>query len=270
MCVSPIILKRLRFRKDDYVTGKYPCGKCIECMQARRNSWHIRLLNELKVAQNAIFATFTYDDECITLTENNLMNLDYKDVQRMWKRYRTNYYRKHKENSKLKYFLVGEYGSNTHRPHYHAIIFNVDVEMLQNMWEYGFSHIGEVNEKSIFYTLKYCLKKTHEDQFRNEYDDRAPEKALMSKGLGISYLTKEMIKYHKNDITRGVTYLGNKKMALPRYYRDKIFTELEKEQRTQKIQEKFDKKADPKLDPLFNARLEKRNKQVLTNLKKTD
>jgi hypothetical protein len=61
-------------------------------------------------------------------------------------------------------------------------------------------------------------------------DDRQPEFQLMSKGLGKNYLTDNMIKWHKNDIENRM-YLPmkeGKKIAMPRYYKDKIYNESDK------------------------------------------
>jgi len=61
-------------------------------------------------------------------------------------------------------------------------------------------------------------------------DDRLPEFQLMSKGLGKNYLTENMVTWHKADLLNRM-YLplkDGKKAALPRYYKDKIYSESEK------------------------------------------
>jgi hypothetical protein len=62
-------------------------------------------------------------------------------------------------------------------------------------------------------------------------DDRQKEFSLMSKGLGSNYLTEQMINWHKADITKRmyVPMKDNKKIAMPRYYKDKIYNEAEKQ-----------------------------------------
>ena len=42
---------------------------------------------------------------------------------------------------RIKYFACGEYGNNTHRPHYHAIIYGVgldrdDKRIMRECWNY--------------------------------------------------------------------------------------------------------------------------------------
>lgn len=266
MCITPIMLKKETVKQavsDTYFMQKVPCGKCVECKKQRVNSWYVRLMSEMKQCSSAHFVTMTYDDDCITHSDNGLPNLDYKDVQKFFKRLRK------KQEEKIKYFLVGEYGSKTGRPHYHAIIFNVNnTSNILEEWKYGFVHIGNVTDASIYYTLKYALKKTFQPY--NENDDRKPEKALMSKGLGLNYLTPDMVKHFKEDVSRPVTFLGNKKLPLPRYYRDKLFTDSEKKIRLLSMSEMLDKRYDQESDKLFPQRVKKIYADQLLKLQKTD
>jgi hypothetical protein len=94
----------------------------------------------------------------------------------------------------------------------------------------GSIHIGKVTDASIGYTLKYMTKPGKIPQHKN--DDRQKEFSLMSKGLGNNYLTEQMIIWHKNKLTERmyVPMKDGKKIAMPRYYKDKIYNELEKMQ----------------------------------------
>lgn len=73
---------------------------------------------------------------------------------------------------------MGEYGSRTHRPHYHAIMFNVtNIDNLTRCWSHGSTHVGKVEDASIFYTLKYALKRAEKWRKKADPDnDRAVEK----------------------------------------------------------------------------------------------
>jgi len=85
------------------------------------------------------------------------------------------------DRTQIKYYAVGEYGGHTKRPHFHAIMFNTDITLLQNAWQKGQLHYGSVSEASVGYTLKYMFKKGQIPAHKN--DDRVPEFALMSKDL---------------------------------------------------------------------------------------
>ena len=151
------------------------------------------------------------------------------------------------------------------------IIFNVqNVNLLVREWTHGFCHIGDVSHKSIYYTLKYCTKTILEDFKRDDADDRKKEKALMSKGLGLSHLTEAMIRYYKDDVTRCFSLLGGTTVALPRYYRDKVFDDMEKVRRLASITDYLDKRYERVSDPLFPQRVKKMYNKVYQSLAKTD
>lgn len=271
MCLTPVNLKKETIKQklnDDYFTQQVPCGRCLECRKGRVNSWFVRLNNELSVARSAYFITLTYREDTLHFSPNGLLSLHYSDYQSFVK-----YLRKlNLSDRKIKYFCVGEYGSQTHRPHYHAIIFNVsDPDLIIKAWTKGHVHIGDVKEASIFYTLKYSLKSSiFGNTGQDPDDDRTPEKALMSKGLGISYLSDAMVKYHKDDVSRPITMLGNVKVPLPRYYRDKVFTDGEKAVRRKKMEPFLEKRFEQISDELFPQRVENMYKKSTDKLLKTD
>ena len=100
-CRNPIYVKEMIV----------PCGKCFTCRSKYRLSWQLRLQHELlSYNYNAMFLTLTYDDDNLPTNET----LVKKDVQDFIKRLRKFY-----NDVKIRYFAVGEYGSEKHRPHYH-------------------------------------------------------------------------------------------------------------------------------------------------------
>jgi hypothetical protein len=87
--------------------------------------------------------------------------------------------------------------------------------------------VGKVSGDSIAYTCKYIDKQKRIPLHIN--DDRVPEFSLMSRKLGENYLNKQNIAWHKSDITRNyIVKEGGFKIALPRYYRERIYNSLEK------------------------------------------
>jgi hypothetical protein len=178
--------------------------------------------------------------------------------------------RKRHKGAPIKYFTVGEYGETTHRPHFHSIIFNATLEHIEKAWKCGNIHIGDVSDASIRYTLKYALKRaTRWNKKPDNDDDRNVEKALIARGLGDSYLTEAMIKYHKDDVTRPAKLLNNS-LPLPRRYRDLIFTNSEKLARNKLLQpinkERFEKIS----SEFFPQRVEKMYRTAKENIEKTD
>lgn len=125
----------------------------------------------------------------------------------------------------IKYYACGEYGGQTARPHYHIILFNADITKIQAAWPKGSVHYGDVNVKSINYSLKYISKDSRVGKAPG--DDRQKEFALMSKGIGENYITEAMKKWHHADPYKRMycNLKDGKKISMPRYYKDRIYEE---------------------------------------------
>lgn len=213
-----------------------PCRKCPNCLAKRSNGWIFRLLEQDKVSQTSLFCTFTYANEAFTresnrITAKGFLTLTKRDFQLFMKRLR-------KITPKeiiLKYYAVGEYGSETFRPHYHAIIFNSNQADIEKCWPHGGVHTDFVNGATVAYTTKYINKGKLIPVHQN--DDRLPEFQLMSKGLGMSYITSDTVNYHQSDKSRHyVVGLGGVKIPMPALYRQKIYTEAQRKQHARDIQ----------------------------------
>lgn len=169
MCYKPITLK------ERGVT--VPCGKCPKCVARRVSAWSFRLMQEEKISESARFLTLTYATEHVPITDKGNLTLRKADVQKFLKRLRK---RQSGNNvSNIKYYAVGEYGGRTKRPHYHIIMFNAKLELIQPSWDLGSIFYGDVTGASVGYTLKYMSKQKRKKHDRS--DDREPEFALMSK-----------------------------------------------------------------------------------------
>ncbi len=159
------------------------------------------------------------------------MTLNTRDFQLFMKRLRKS------QKSKIRYYLAGEYGETRERPHYHIIIFNIeDITQIHKAWTLGTIDIGQVSGASIAYTAKYIDKQKKIPKHQN--DDRKREFSLQSKGLGDSFLTKQMIAYYQNDLSRYNCILPSGVIIpMPRYYRKKIFTDAQIVYQTKLIQQ---------------------------------
>lgn len=237
-CSYPITLKR------DGRHELVPCGKCIDCIQRKRADWSFRLLQESKISVKSTFLTLTYNETSI----NKTATLEKKVLQDYFKRVRS-------VEPKLKYYAVGEYGSQSKRPHYHAIVFNCDNDTLVDKWttassnhkdSAGFVTTDKVTEASIHYVTGYIVDKYgkfDEKTGKSIPDERWSDASirpfsLMSKGLGKIYL-KHNTKFHKSNFTTETTKEGGQKQLIPRYYRDRIFDENERKLLAEKLQEKM-------------------------------
>lgn len=216
---------------QDYQSDAVPCGRCPCCLKRRSSQWVFRLQQENKICSASAFITLTYDDDHIPTTPSGLPTLRSKDYQDFMKRLRKD------SNIKYKYYACGEYGSITQRPHFHTIMFFQDPEIrkpvkqipeeirIQESWGKGQVDIGQVTGASIAYVAGYLEKRLYTDP--SLYGDRQKEKSLMSKGMGINYLTPKVYGYYKKKLHPYLTVEGGQKISLPRYYKEKIFTKDE-------------------------------------------
>lgn len=220
-CIHPIDLK-LGF--------PVPCGKCIACRARQRNQWVIRLEEELKHSSSCIFITLTYDNDHYTLGNKGFPVLSKRDVQLFLKRLR-----KKLGSNKIRYFICGEYGPTTLRPHYHGLIFNIPKEYdIQNLildsWLLGFVKWDYPTPARINYVAKYCLSAVSNSsrnfsQFEDNLTKQEKPFMLSSRrpGIGASFLSDAKVEYHRQSLDASYTWLGGQKTSLPRYYRNKIF-----------------------------------------------
>lgn len=223
-CITPF------YKKDDMQKSMaFPCGKCPQCLKRRVSAWSFRLMQEESVSKSANFITLTYDTLHIPITERGFLNLCKRDVQLFFKRLRKSH-SSNGESAVIKYYCVGEYGGRTKRPHYHILIFNAKLELIQPAWNLGAIHYGTVTGASVGYCLKYMTKTKKIPMHKN--DDRTPEFSLMSKGIGESYLNDTMVRWHHKDKNNRMycNLLDGKKIAMPRYYKNKIYTDEERKQ----------------------------------------
>lgn len=235
-----------------------PCGKCGRCLQRRKMEWSFRMMNELIHSKTAYFITLTYAPENVpynkygqkTLIKTRATDLKIKkeaegkkrinnkwvdrSLQGFFKRLRQNHKRsketiewitnKLEPSDKIKYYGCGEYGEERHRPHYHAIIFNASIKAIEKSWTLGEIHIMEATEANINYTMKYLDKRYGSEGPKN----KEQEFNTMSEGIGKNYI-KTNKTWHKRNID--VLYVSTQtgiKIPMPKYYRDKIFTEDER------------------------------------------
>lgn len=239
-------------------------------LMRRRSMWYKRLLAEYKYCTgSAFFITLTYEDCSVPMEFGSdglplFYTTSKRDVQLWFKRMRKH----HVTNlGRIRYFIVSEFGENTGRPHYHAILFT-DVKC---SLAYMTKAINETWHKGYINDVQY-LKGNGGLKYVCNYITKALDCyktfSLMSRrpGLGISYVDKNSY-YHRgaatpidvsDDGTRrllaacmyhpmkkridffvkrkffvlcmsNVNPSAQRKPSLPRYFRDKLFTRFERE-----------------------------------------
>lgn len=166
--------------KNPYVAGitPYPCGQCTPCRLNRRRLWTHRIMLESQLHEYSSFWTLTYSDECVPLDRS----VSPRDTQLFLKRLRSMC-----PDRKIRYYLVGEYGDETQRPHYHVALFGVhqlEDEWVRTAWGLGHVDGQPITLQLAQYVAGYVVKKmTKDDDPR--LAGRHPEFARMSLRPGI-------------------------------------------------------------------------------------
>lgn len=249
-----------------------PCGQCIGCRIRQREDWTTRIELEARdyPKEQVWFITLTYDDDHVPgmivktgeimrkvqytwkpgeKRPSSVQILLYEDVQNFLKRLRKAY------RGKLRYFVAGEYGEQTARPHYHMILYGwepTDLEnlykihhngyynskWLANLWGMGQIQIAQAVPETYRYVAGYVTKKMYEIDGKkaNEYYELGQTKpfACMSlkPGLGDHYYQE-----HKAEIWRQgyIQCTNGKRAQIPRYYEKQM--EAENPQRLWRIKQ---------------------------------
>lgn len=192
-----------------------PCGRCIGCRLDYSRDWANRCMLELGYHDSAFFVTLTYDDLHLPINHycdmetgeiGSTASLVKRDLQLFMKRLRKAHCAKYGDDALLRFFAAGEYGSQTHRPHYHAIIYglrlddlkfykrnslpqNYDLynsDWLTKIWGKGHVVVGNVTWDTCAYTARYIVKKQYGNSAEvYEKYNFVPEFTQMSRKPGI-------------------------------------------------------------------------------------
>jgi len=252
MCLYPRIIKNPKYKENKKNGGVIPsfldnrvlyvpigCGGCIECAKDRARNWKVRLNEDVKVNTNGKFITLTFSNqsykelykECSEKysgyqLDNEIATLG---VRRFLERWRKKY------KKSVRHWLITELGHNgTENIHLHGIIWTEDVFEIERIWKYGYVWKGKmkneklinyVNSKTVNYMIKYMTKVDIKHKMYKS-------KILSSGGIGSNYTNtynSSKNKYEENNTKEYYINENGYKMKLPIYYRNKIYSDEEKE-----------------------------------------
>lgn len=245
MCYFPIKIRNKRFvptKKNGYRPPvctderfrfiEAECGHCFECRKKKRNMWRVRNFEQLKETPTAVFFTGTVSPKRYEYIKERY-NLE-DDNEIITKIHRLFLERIRKQTGKsMKHWCVTERGhTNTRRIHLHGIYYAAKemrqwelIKILKDNWIDGYSYNGKYcNEKTINYVSKYMTK-------RDEDNPEYVGKVLCSPGLGAGYV-KRIGKRHEwrgKETKEDYITRSGVKIALPKYYKYKLFTEEQRE-----------------------------------------
>lgn len=181
---------------------RIPCGQCMECRLQRAKEWSYRIMLEAQefAPEECWFITLTYDEDHLDSSyyreyiETSTGEVTWrpalrsKDHQDFMKRLRKAADEAGNQK-KLRFFACGEYGSETLRPHFHSIVFGLELftpslmssgkdprrqlkvykqridhplyncDWLTNVWGKGFVTVSPLSADTAAYCARYCTKK---------------------------------------------------------------------------------------------------------------
>lgn len=208
-----------------------PCSRCDACLVRSREDWAFRLKQEWKVAGSAFFITLTYDWENLPIEEvidpetgvvMYAACVDKSAMQGFLREYRRNFPPKD-----VRFYGISEYGKERLRPHYHLIMFHKGIydfteieRIVRKIWHSPEIAVGTLDEGAVVYCTTYCLTRKSIPPYL------VPNFRLMSRKPGIGYNYIQSTKdWHLSGEKFYVVDQNGFKQNLPRYYRDRIFSE---------------------------------------------
>lgn len=260
MCLYPSLVKNPKYTSNKKNGGNIPpvtdnrvlyvpigCNQCMECRKQKARGWQIRLLEEIKTTQHGKFITLTFSNQWYTQISSNSENLqELKHIPTLKGYARDNaiattstrlflerWRKKYKRS--LRHFFVTELGhEGTENIHLHGIVWTKEnFDTIAKFWKYG--HVwptdkqqrknNYVTSRTVNYIIKYITKKDEKHQHYTAI-------ILTSPGIGGSYQRSFSAKSNAyKDQATNQTYRTDTghKIALPTYYRNKLYTDSQKE-----------------------------------------
>lgn len=223
-----------RANNDNLGTVYLPCGQCIACRMRRAADWQLRVMHEAQEHEENCFVTLTYGRD--KLPPN--ASLEHRDFQLFMKRMRK------RIGKEVRYYMCGEYGPQTLRPHYHACLFGVsfregrvplgksasgalyfDQPELAQLWGHGRVSVQDLTTETAGYCARYILKKVLGKAAEEAYRrvgaegvlvDVSPEYARMSLKPGIG--ARWFDRYGEGVYRHDMVVLDGVKKIPPKYY----------------------------------------------------
>lgn len=227
-----------------------PCNKCRDCFRSKYIEYSSRLtLESFCQDYPPIFFTLTYDNEHLPSDGS----VSKSDISAFIKRMQTYFPRYGFKNSVPRFFIVSEYGPLHGRPHYHGLLFGVDLAELEDYFTFDdllYSAWGKCAKHCIKfevcrsgvattkYVCKYIIKGLKES---NIPDGCAPNFISTPRrvGLGVPALSNPVVVkaiLSSQDGTISLPFvskyssssLGVSRFKIPKFIIDKLFPQVSK------------------------------------------
>lgn len=205
----------------------------MPCRLNRKREWVARLMLESHQHEASFFVTLTYrEQEGLSVSDGCVSK---RDVQLWLKRLLK------ATGRSFRYYVVGEYGDENGRPHYHALLFGLPGGTVQlgthirtcqcvicKSWQAGKIFVGTVTPESVAYVVDYTIKSRESAKAGPGYFPyRCPEFGLMSRkpgiGAGAASSIAESVRRSGRELSPPrVLRFGKRKLPLGRFLREKV------------------------------------------------
>lgn len=244
------------------------CGECMECRAAKRRDWQLRLTEDIKANTNGKLVVLTFSNESVTAIAKKVNQVTKKTPRKtitLANGKKRTYYKtevlqrtngiegydldnaiatyamrefnelwRKKYGKALRHWTVTELGHrNTENIHLHGIIWtNEPYSAIRERWKYGFIWPRPHEEKTTYVgerTINYNIKYVHKmDKDHPNYKSII----LASPGVGRNYVDTNQAgrnKYNGNDTVDTYKTSSGHNVAMPTYWRKKLYSDEERE-----------------------------------------
>lgn len=181
---------------SDRLSVGVPCGKCVPCRLAFGRDWTTRLVVEAASYRPEVcwFVTLTYADAFLPRSAGGRATVRLSEVSAWVRRLRD-------RGLVFRFFAVSEYGDRFGRPHYHVLVFGLELPdllpvpdgsglmwspLLTATWGRGHVGVGRLSLASVRYVAQYAVKRALPGAVGfSPGDDREIESQVMSRKPGI-------------------------------------------------------------------------------------
>lgn len=195
----------------------------------------MRIMHEAQLHDQNCFVTLTYAPGNMP----SRASLNHRDYQLFMKRLTQ------RTATPVRFYMCGEYGETTSRPHYHACLFGIDFRadrkpkgksksghifytsaLLESCWKLGLATVQDLTPESAGYCAGYIQKKItgelatdhykRTDPITAEEYQLTPEYSRMSNRPGIGARWAKM--YHRDLFPHDIAVHRGSEKPVPRYY----------------------------------------------------
>jgi len=230
-----------------------PCGLCNGCRLDYGNEYAQRMYHELEETPGnlGLFITLTYAQRYLPPGGNLKFEHMTLFLKRLRSKLKYNAQKQGLPEPKIRYFYCGEYGGSNSRPHFHIILFGLELppgddfdhkqskkghqthrsRLLESVWQMGMSDVGKVTFESCKYVAMYMHKDKGSDYSNKKFKTyrntnlvtgeqtlkvKPQTRASNKPGIGRSWIEK----YCVETFQHGFVIIEGQKYKPARYYRE--------------------------------------------------